>query len=183
MDIFKFVIRLGITVVFLTACSAVKVRNLGPFVPGPDTVLIQGVPFYPQEDYQCGPASLAGVLNYWKVAATPSSIAQEIFSPSAKGTLTIDMLLYAEKMGLKASQYSGGMDDLKSRVREGYPLVVLVDYGFWVYQVDHFMVVIGYNDDGVIVNSGGSEKLFVSNKDFLNTWQRTKFWTLRIKPK
>ena len=95
----------------------------------------------------------------------------------------MDMSLYAERKGYPALQYPGGLDDLKSKIRTGYPLIVLVDYGFLAYHKKHFMVVIGYDADGLIVNSGKSEKLYVSNEDFLKPWRRTNNWTLWIKSK
>ncbi len=144
---------------------------------------IEKIPFFPQEDYQCGPASLAMVLNYWGAYVTPDDIAREIFSESARGTLTIDMVLYAQGKGLSASQYKGGAEDLKKNIDSGYPVIVLVDYGFSIYQKNHFMVVKGYNEHGVIVNSGRNMDKFIPEKDFLKIWRRADFWTLLIKPK
>jgi hypothetical protein len=43
------------------------------------------------------------------------------------------------------------------------------------------MVVIGYNDDGVIVNSDRTENLFIEKEKFLRIWKRTNYWTLWIK--
>jgi predicted double-glycine peptidase len=144
---------------------------------------IENVPFYPQETYQCGPASLAGVLNYWGVNVNPEDIAKEIFSESAKGTLNMDMVLYAQGKGLDVTQYKGNMEDLKKNIESGYPVIVLVDYGFYLYQVNHFMVVVGYNEHGVTVNSGKDKNKFVPRKNFIKTWERTKYWTLLIKPR
>lgn len=159
----------------LYSCSTVSVQlNSKP-------ILIDKVPFYPQEDYQCGPASLAGVLNYWGVGVTPEEIAKEIYSASAKGTLNIDMLIYANKKGIHALQYAGGWDDLKTKINNGYPMIVLIDYGFSIYQENHFMVVVGYNDDGIIANSGKTEKMFIDKGKFLKAWKRTNYWTLLIK--
>ncbi len=145
--------------------------------------IIENIPFYAQLTYQCGPASLAGVLNYWGVPVTPDDIADEIYSKSAKGTLDIDMVLYAQKKGLDAIQYKGSIEDIKKNLDSAYPIIVLVDYGFFFYQVNHFMVVIGYNQDGVIVNSGKEREKFISEKDFLKAWEKTHFWTLLIKPR
>jgi len=145
--------------------------------------IIENVPFYKQATYQCGPSSLAGVMNYWSVKITPDEIAGEIYSESARGTLNIDMVIYPQKKGLIAEQYSGGVDDLKKNIDAGYPLIVLVDYGFSILQSNHFMVVVGYNEYGVIVNSGRDKGNFISEKDFIKTWERTKFWTLLIKKK
>ncbi len=149
-------------------------------LPTKDSRIVEGVPFYPQEEYQCGPASLAGVLNYYGVKVPPAEIAAEIFSRSARGTLDMDMVFYAQRKGLKAEQYSGGWEDLRRSIDSRKPLIVLVDEGFWVYQKSHFMVVVGYDEKGVLVNSGGEEHKFLSRGSFLKTWERTKFWTLRI---
>ena len=145
--------------------------------------IIQNVPFYPQEAYQCGPASLAGVLNFLGVPVSPEEIANEIYSRSAKGTLNLDTVFYARRKGLKATQYSGSLEDIKKNVDSGFPLIVLVDYGFWVYQQNHFMVILGYNEEGIFVNSGRDQHQFIFLRSFLKTWERTKFWTLLITPK
>ncbi|MBW1677951.1 MAG: peptidase C39 family protein [Deltaproteobacteria bacterium] len=145
--------------------------------------IIESVPFYPQEAYQCGPASLAGVLNYWQTGVSPEDIAGEIYSESAKGTLDIDMISYAERKGLKAMQYKGSVEDIKRNIDSGYPVIVLVDYGFWVYQQNHFMVVIGYNENGILANSGRDRLKFIPFRDFLKLWKRTDFWTMLINPK
>ncbi len=168
-------IYLVILFFILPACSTHNIQ------PNKNSVLIDNIPFYPQEVYQCGPASLAGVLNYWGVETKPEDIAKDIYSKSAKGTLNIDMVLYVNKKGLYPAQYSGGWDDLKQKIDNGYPLIVLVDYGFLSYQANHFMVVIGYNDAEVVVNSGLTEKIAIDKDKFLKIWKKTDFWTLWIK--
>ena len=174
------VLFLVVLAFFLHSCAAV---SNGDIPESRQNRIISNIPFYAQEDYQCGPASLAGVMNYWKIDVTPDDIAKEIYSKSAKGTLNIDMVIYPQRKGLLAEQYSGGMKDLKKNIDSGYPLIVLVDYGFWAFQANHFMVVVGYNEDGVIVNSGKDKGRFISEEDFIKTWEKTKFWTLLIKRK
>ena len=144
--------------------------------------VIQNVPFYQSKAYQCGPASLASVLNFWGIAVSADDIAEEIYSESARGTLDVDMTLYAEGKGLRARQFKGSIKDIKRNIDMGYPLIVLVDYGFWVYQRNHFMVFIGYNERGVIVNSGTGRPELVAFEDLLRPWRRTNFWTLLITP-
>ena len=153
-----------------------------PHSEGKTARLIEHVPFYPQEMYQCGPASLAGVLNFWGTRVSPEEIAEEIYSKSARGTLTLDMILYAKKRGFDAGQYQGSYDDIQRNVDSGVPLVVMVDTGFWVYQQNHYMVVFGYHEKGVIVHSGKKSQEFLPLKEFLRSWKKTNFWTLRITP-
>jgi ABC-type bacteriocin/lantibiotic exporter with double-glycine peptidase domain len=169
---------LALCMCFLGSCAGTdKVQEARSFR------IIENVPFHPQETYQCGPASLAGVLNYWKIPVSPEKIAAEIYSGGAKGTLNIDLVLYAERMGLKANSYEGNLEDVRGNIDSGRPLIVLVDYGFWVYQKNHFMVVVGYDENGIIANSGREQHQRIAQKDFLKVWERTKFWTLRITPK
>ena len=154
-----------------------------PSLPeGKATRVIENIPFYPQEMYQCGPASLAGVLNFWDVGVSPEEIAEEIYSTSAKGTLTLDMVLYAKKKGFNVAQYRGSYDDLQRNVESGVPLVVMVDYGLWVYKQNHYMIVFGYHEKGIIVHSGKNAHQFIPLEKFLKSWRRTNFWTLRTTP-
>lgn len=140
--------------------------------------MIEGVPFYPQEAYQCGPSSLAAVLDYYSIDISPEEIAREIYSKSARGTLNMDMVFYAENKGLVVRQYSGSVEDIKQNIDAGGPVIVMVDYGFSLYQKNHFMVVIGYNNKGIISNSGREQFKFIPFHDFHKTWRKTKFWTL-----
>jgi ABC-type bacteriocin/lantibiotic exporter with double-glycine peptidase domain len=144
--------------------------------------IIPDVPFYPQQKYQCGPASLAGVLNYWGVKDSPEEIARHIFSPTAGGTLDLDMVLYAQRKGLKAIPYGGSWEDVRKNIDSRVPLILLVDEGFWVYQKAHFLVVVGYDEKGLIVNSGKEQHTPIPLDRFLKIWEKTKFWTLRVTP-
>jgi hypothetical protein len=172
----RFLLILTFLFSCLFSCAAIKEIPESGYVR-----IIENVPFYPQEDYQCGPASLAGVLNYWGISAEPGDIAKEIFSESVKGTLNIDMALYAQKKGLHADFYKGNIEDLKKNIESGFPVIVLVDYGISLYQVNHFMVVTGYNDYGVIVNSGKYQNNLIIEKDFIRLWKKANYWTLLIK--
>jgi ABC-type bacteriocin/lantibiotic exporter with double-glycine peptidase domain len=92
------------------------------------------------------------------------------------------MILYAEKKGMKALHYKGSVDDIRSKIDLGYPVIVLIDLGFWLYQQNHFMVVVGYYENGIVANSGKDRLKPIPLKDFIKTWEKTKFWTLLIIP-
>ena len=175
----KVSVALVIISLFVVSCSA---RHQVVPDTGKQVVLIKGVPFFPQEPYQCGPASLASVLNFYGYAVTPGEIQREVGLKNVKGTLTIDLVLFALNRGFHVKEYSGGLDDLKRTVSEGYPVIVLVDYGMGFYQLNHFMVVIGYTPEGVIVHSGRQRAKLIPYKNFLKAWKKVNYWSLLIKP-
>ncbi|MBI5665378.1 MAG: C39 family peptidase [Nitrospirae bacterium] len=151
-----------------------------------DARVIHGVPFYEDTSHQCGPSSLAAVINYWQnksddpVSVTPEEISSEVYSKGAGGTLGMDLEFYARSKGLEARQYAGSIEDLKKNVLEDTPPVILVDYGILAYQRNHFMVVTGYAGNDIIVHSGIEEKII--RFDELNKiWEKTGYWTLVIK--
>jgi len=164
--------------IFLGACGAVS-----PLKDSGSQEIVAEVPFFPQERYQCGPASLAGVLNYWGILVTPEEIAEAIYSRSARGTLDLDLVFYGEKKGLKAALYEGSRDDLGKNIKDKIPLIVLVDEGFLAYQKHHFMVVVGYNNQGIFAHSGGERQRFYPWPGFLKAWEKTRNWTLRLTPR
>lgn len=171
----SFSLTLFILLVFFYPCH--------PFFSKPSQEhLIKDVPFFPQEDYQCGPASLAGILSYWKVPVSPSEITGEVYSNSAKGTLGIDLAHYAGGKGVSVKIISGSWEELTKLIEAGYPILVFVDLGFLSIQANHFMVVVGYDKGGVIVNSGKEKGKKMKKRKFLRAWEKNDFWMLLVKP-
>jgi ABC-type bacteriocin/lantibiotic exporter with double-glycine peptidase domain len=144
--------------------------------------LIENVPFFTQSDFQCGPSSLAGVLNYYGKNISPSKIAERIFKEKVRGTLSIDLALFARDQGLVAEWYTGDMRDLRKNIDRNRPLIAMVDLGWGPVQKPHYLVVVGYGPKGVIVNSGAHQHKLVAWNRFQNQWNRSYLWTLRIHP-
>ena len=46
-----------------------------------------------------------------------------------------------------------------------------------------FMVVVGDNENGVIVNSGKMKESLHTEKEFLKAWGKTNYWTLLLQRK
>ena len=168
----------------LAACAAAR-----PPVHFPEgSVIVSGVPFFKQEDYQCGPAAFASVVNYWyrrgntgRTLSLEEAVART-YSPSARGVLGIDLEINARKLGFEASGKAGSIKEIRRAVDDGMPVIILVDYGFAIYERNHFMVVTGYGPNFVIVNSGRRENEIIPNSDLGKIWKRTGYWSLIIKP-
>jgi ABC-type bacteriocin/lantibiotic exporter with double-glycine peptidase domain len=166
---------------FLGGCSA-GAKELNIARPS-QTVLIRDVPFFPQLDYQCGPASLAGVLNYYGDTVTPGEIAEAIYRQKIRGTVSLDMVLYARQRGFASKWYKGSTDDIVRAVDSGSPLVVMIDLGFSLARVYHYMVLTGYSFEGVIANAGTTPQKLISWERFMSQWEKTDNWTLLVTPK
>ena len=145
--------------------------------------LIRNVPFYAQEKYQCGPASLAGILSYYGENVSPKQIAGEIFREEVRGTLSVDLALFARDRGLDAVWYEGNPEDLREKIDRTQPLIAMVDLGLGTVRRPHYLVVVGYSPEGIIANTGTRQHHNISWNRFLKQWHRTQMWTLHIHPR
>lgn len=141
---------------------------------------IKGVPFYPPEEYYCGPASLASVMNYWGYKVSQEEIAREVYIPRFKGVIATDLALYAEKRGFRVEERAGDLEILKRHISQGHPVIVFLDLGIGPYSIGHYTVVLGYNDlnSTIIAHSGREESKVYTYKRFLRHWKRTEYWML-----
>jgi hypothetical protein len=92
------------------------------------------------------------------------------------------MVLYVREKGFSAKWYSGSANDIQCAVDGDVPLIVMIDLGFANLSKYHYLVVIGYGQEGIIVNSGKKREKLIRWDRFLPPWQRAKCWTLRIEP-
>lgn len=144
---------------------------------------LRDVPFYPGEDYQCGPSVLASVLNNLGYNIVPEDISREIYLRNVKGTLNIDMVSFARRFeDITVTEFYGNLTLLRENLSIGYPLIVFVDLGIWSIRKGHYMLVVGYDDSigGVIVYSGAEKDKVIGYKKFMRMWERGGYWTLRI---
>ena len=109
---------------------------------------------------------------------------EAIYKKRLKGTLSIDMILFARRMGFDARAYRGSISDLKGHISKDRPLIVFQDLGYPLLPIRHFSVAIGYDDaEGILIlHSGKRINKIVSYERFLRSWARMDYWTLLILP-
>ncbi len=144
---------------------------------------LDSVPFYPQEAYKCGPASLAMVLNWSGIRANVQSITPEVFTPARKGSLQSAMIGAARRHGRVAYPIKGP-DATFAEVAAGHPVIVLQNLGLSWFPVWHYAVVVGYDlhQGTVILHSGVTPRKRLSLRVFTNTWARSDYWALLVLP-
>ena len=171
----------------LVACASTpQSRQLGARLPQnlPPAVELTATPFYPQTDYQCGPAALATVLNFHGVNTTPEALSHQVYIPGRKGSLQIEIAAAARHHAMLPYPLAPQLLDLFTEVAAGNPVLVLQNLGFDWYPQWHYAVVVGYDFDNaeIMLRSGTTKRRITSFEVFERTWQRAKHWALVIVP-
>lgn len=168
---------------WLAACAQ-------PFEPderlsfdAPTRAQITGVPLIQQEDFFCGPASIAMVMQWAGAEITQQDVAALAFNPGAGGTYLADMIGSSRRLGQLALQIND-FDQLLAEVTAGHPVIVFQNLGLGVFPVWHYGVVTGYDlaKDEVYLNSGQLDQMVMAFAVFERTWRRGDYWGLVVLP-
>lgn len=132
----------------------------GGLPPGlPERIELTETPFFPQLEYQCGPAALATVLASAGVKTTPDELVPQVYLPARKGSLQVEMLAAARRHGLVSYQLAPRFEDVLREIAAGTPVVVLQNLGFFSSGW-HYAVAMGYDYGGgrLVLRSGTQER-------------------------
>lgn len=156
---------------------------LAPALDGthaPKRVELTGVPFFAQDEYQCGPAALATVLAYSGLDITPQELAPRVYLPGRKGSLQLELIAAARRYGRIPYAIRPTLPALAAELQAGRPAVVFQNLGLASVPVWHFAVMIGYSeaDDLVLLRSGRDERREMSAYNFVRTWELGGRWAL-----
>jgi ABC-type bacteriocin/lantibiotic exporter with double-glycine peptidase domain len=168
----------------VVGCAAPSLETIRAHAELGQGHLVPSVPFVAQETHQCGPAALAMVLRYYGRLANPDVIAQALYLPSVRGTLNLELELYARRHGFRARSFPGSIEMLKAEIARDRPLVVFQDLGGVGLSVPHFAVLVGYDDAAgvVVLHSGTTAYRVVPYAEFERTWAARGRWTLLVTP-
>jgi len=175
------------TLILLSACATTpltdETRQDRP-ADLPDRVELYGVPFYPQELYQCGPASLAEVLVYRGFEVSPDELRSEVYLPQRKGSLQLEMVAAARGRGMLVYPLAPSLVALLQEVATGNPVLVLQNLSLPWFPVWHYSVVVGYDlhREELILRSGITKRLVTTFKVFERTWARSDHWAIVVLP-
>jgi tetratricopeptide (TPR) repeat protein len=150
----------------------------------PSRVELTEVPFFPQQKYHCGPAALAGVMNYRGLDVTPEQIAELVYVPELEGSLQVEVVAAARQFDLLPVKLDGRLESLLREVAAGNPVFLLQNLGLDLYPVWHYEILIGYDFSHreMILRSGVNRRVARSFALFEKTWQRAGYWALAVVP-
>jgi tetratricopeptide (TPR) repeat protein len=168
--------------VFLAGCATPQTSALlgAPLATLPARAELAAVPFFPQEDYQCGPAALAEVLAHNGVPATPESLLEQVYIPDRQGSLQAEMLGAARRHGMVAYRLQPRLADVLGEVAAGTPVIVLQNLAFDFAPLWHYAVVVGYDlaKEEVVLRSGVTRRLAMTLSNFERVWARSGYWAM-----
>jgi hypothetical protein len=169
----------------LGAC-AVQTQSLRDHPPAdlPRSSELERTPFFPQTEFQCGPAALATALAAQGLPADPAVLAEQVFLPGRTGTLQIEMIAGARRQGAVATRVPPTLDAVLREVQAGHPVVVLQNLGLSWAPAWHYAVLIGYDIDAgeVVLRSGATRREVMAMRTFEHTWKRSGFWAFVALP-
>ena len=148
----------------------------------PQKVELTEVPFFPQEEYQCGPAALATALASFGVKVTPEELVPQVYIPQRKGSLQVEMLAAARRHGLVSYTLAPRFEDLLRELAAGHPVIVLQNLG--VSEGWHYAVAVGYDYESgeLVLRSGTTERQVLAFTVHEMVWKRSGYWAMLALP-
>jgi tetratricopeptide (TPR) repeat protein len=164
-------------VVLLAGCATGR-------LPAVDTAALAGIeelvatPFYPQEEYQCGPAALLTILTTSGVETDMDTLVRQVYLPGRQGSLQAELLAATRAADRIAYPIDGRLEALAAELRAGRPVLVLQNLGVsWIPRW-HYAVVVGLDAEReeLVLRSGIDERRLTKLRTFLHTWRRGGYW-------
>ena len=169
----------------LSGCGINPRIDLATMSRTADPLVLQSVPFFPQSDYQCGPAALSTVLVHSGIDITPEQLTPQVYLPERKGSLQIELLAATRRAGripyILPSEPQALIDELSG----GRPVVVFQNLRTRSFPVWHYAVLKGFDPvkNEFILNSGTQQDLRLRASRFLRTWDWSGRWAMiALKP-
>lgn len=174
----------GIFLGSLAGCATPQLQTIAEQAQLPQRVELDAVPFYPQDEYQCGPAALAMVLGATGRSVEPEMLRPQLYLPGRYGSLQVEMLGAARRNGLVAVELSSGLSGLLVELAAGNPVIVLQNLAFDWSPVWHYAVAIGFDLDAqrILLRSGGERRLVMRLGSFERSWGRGDHWAMLALP-
>jgi tetratricopeptide (TPR) repeat protein len=147
-------------------------------------LVLDHIPFYAQELYQCGPASLAMMLNSQGLQTAPDELKDLVYLPGREGSLQVELVAAARSHGMVVYPLDGSLESLLTEVAAGHPVMVMQNLAFNWWPQWHFAVVMGFDEAErkIILHTGTHKAREDAVETFFATWSRTDRWAVVMLP-
>lgn len=170
---------LVVTALSLPGCSINPPVELSQ-VAQKGSVELSAVPFFPQTEYECGPAALAGVLGAAGVDTTPALLSPQVYLPERQGSLQLELVAATRRAGRIPYRLDGTPQALLVELEAGRPVLVLQNLRTRDFPVWHYAVLVGFDTGAnrVYLNSASQQRMAVDAREFLRTWDWAGRWAM-----
>ena len=170
----------GVCFLAQAACSSLAPVTLPQFLP--PKVALSAVPFFPQQDNWCGPASLASLLVHAGVTVTPEQLAPQVFLPGRQGSFNLELLAASRRHGLMPYVLQGDSRTLLQELAAGHPILVLLHLGVPPLSRWHYAVLTGYDSTSreFQMISGEQANGRIEWTVFQRLWARGQNWAMLV---
>ncbi len=166
----------------MAGCATPQLQQISDHPPAglAPRAAVAGVPFLPQEDYQCGPAALAMVLAAGGASVSVQDLVPQVWLPGRKGSLQVEMLSAARRQGALVLELKPRLEDLLRELSAGHPVIVLQNLGLDWAPVWHYAVAIGYDLPAgrIVLHTGRAREEGLPLSTFEHTWARSGRWAM-----
>ncbi len=101
-------------------------------------VELTATPFFPQQDYLCGPAALATVLGASGRDVHPDELIEALYIPARRGSLQVELMAAARRHGRLAIELPGGLPAIVEQLEAGRPVLVLQNLAIDLWPAWHY---------------------------------------------
>ena len=145
------------------------------------------VPFIRQENwYTCGVACMRMILAYLGITKTEEDI-KEVCNTTELGTTPTQISEAFAILEIKASSVkNANINELKKEIKEGRPVIVLIDpshiYG-GISGFGHFIVIVGINDEEIEYHDPDEPEgkyIKCNLEKFILAWNASRSWMIKI---
>ncbi|WOH39070.1 PA2778 family cysteine peptidase [Thalassotalea fonticola] len=142
------------------------------------------MPYFTQQENQCGPAALATLLVHRGIDVNVEQLNQQLYIPAKGGSLAIELKAQARQYELLAYVIEPDIFSLLSELNAGNPVIVMQNLGFEWMPKWHFAVAVGYDleHEQIRLRSADSRLYEASLGLFIKTWQRANQWAMVVMP-
>ncbi len=174
------------TALALLSGCATPAREFARSIPDPDAgAVVRGVPVYEAEENQQAAAALASVLHYWKRPGLVQRVSERMAGRNPADTDITPLLEhYLGQEGLWVYAGRGTLDDVRSRIRNGVPVITPIQKEPLDGSTLRIVVITGFDDtrDQVLLHAGKREAETMSYADFNTYWHQALGFLLTICP-
>ena len=166
--------------VSLVGCSLNPELRLAEVAPSTGVTQLEDIPFHPQEEHHCGPASLLSLLESAGAEPGYRELVDRVYIPGLEGSLQVEMQAAARSFGYVTYLLPPEPAAVLAEVEAGRPVLVLLNLGVPSKPTWHYALVIGFDPqrNELILHSGRQAASRQRAPSWLRRWDWAGRWAM-----